>query len=249
LGAIERLDAAVQRGERAAVAAILAVMGLVVFLDVVYRVTPDPTDSPQQYVAILAGVTVVASLAWRSRGVRNPLPQGAGVGLVVTVVLVVYRVALPNGLMLTEPIQLQPQPLALALTLWLGMLGASLAAAERRHLAADIGSKLWPARLAPYAVAAGHVITAAFCVGVLVLAVKSTGQNFENWSATEHRGGVLSGTGIPKWLATASILYGMVALALRFSLEAWRVATGRVAIGGDDTLRQLGIEEPVEASK
>lgn len=242
MGALERFDRALLGVEKAAVAAILAVMGIVVFLDVAYRVSPDPREEPTRYVAVAAAATVLSALALRYKGRRNAMPLGAGIGVGITVLLVLYRMT-PNGLMLSEPVMLQPQPLALALTLWLGMFGASIAAHDRRHLALDIGSKLWPPSIAPRVAALGHVVTAAFCLLVLGLAVESTAHNFENWSATEHRGGVLSGTDIPKWTATASILYGMAVLAFRFLAQAARVWTGAERIDEDDTLRQLGIEE------
>jgi TRAP-type C4-dicarboxylate transport system permease small subunit len=133
------------------------------------------------------------------------------------------------------------QPFALALTLWVGMLGASLAAHERRHLALDIGSKLWPAAWRPRVAAAGHLVTAAFCVGILWLAGRSVADHLALWRDTDGAAGTLSGTSIPRWLAVAAIPWGMATLALRFSAEAWRAWTGRRVEDGDDTLHQLGI--------
>ena len=154
----------------------------------------------------------------------------------------------PNGLVWS-------QTLALALTLWLGTMGASLAAHSRRHLALDIGSKLWPASMAPKIAAIGHLCTAAFCLGLIFLAGRSifgfelsgthVPGHLDIWRDSDGAGGTLSGTGIPKWLASLAIPYGMAVIAFRFTLDAYRTWTGQLAIGEDDTLHQLGItEEP-----
>ena len=133
------------------------------------------------------------------------------------------------------------QPFALALTLWVGMLGASLAAHERRHLALDVGSKIWPAAVRPWVAAAGHVVTALFCVVVLWLGWRSLEGHVALWSETEGAGGTLSGTSIPKWAAVAAIPWGMGTLTFRFLLEAARTVRGEVPDDADDTLHQLGI--------
>jgi TRAP-type C4-dicarboxylate transport system permease small subunit len=245
---LERLDDLIVRAERFVVAALLSVMGLVVFLDVAHRVstrTGSPLNNPV-VVTILGAV--VATLAFRTRGVAQPLPKGLGVGVGLALAQIAFVYVLPNGLVWS-------QTLALALTLWLGTMGASLAAHSRRHLALDIGSKLWPASVAGKVAAVGHLCTAAFCVGILFLAVRSlvgfdlggshVPGHIDIWRGSDGAAGTLSGTGLPKWMAFVSIPYGMAVLAFRFSLEAARTWTGRVAVGGDDTLHQLGItEEP-----
>ncbi len=134
------------------------------------------------------------------------------------------------------------QPFALALTLWVGMIGASLAAHERRHLALDVGSKLWPAAARPFVAALGHLVTAGFCLGMLWLAQRSIVEHVALWKDTGGAGGTLSGTAIPKWFAVGAVPWGMLTLSVRFLAEAWRAVTGQIPEDVDDTLHQLGID-------
>lgn len=248
--ALERLDELLLRVEKTVVAAVLAVMGLVVFFDVVNRTVAG--ESPLFSAGLVVAGAVLGALAAGSR--RRPVSpvRGAIAGGLGAAALAALPFVFPNGLVWS-------QPLALALTLWLGTIGASIAAHERRHLALDIGSKLWPAAVAPYAAAFGHLATGVFCVGLFVLAWRSLfgfsldGQlvqgHIEVWSSSDGQGGTLSGTAIPKWAAVASIPYGMAMLAFRFGLEAWRAATGRAPTDADDPLHQLGIKTSEEVTR
>lgn len=236
MAAIRAFDALLLRVERAVVAAMLALMGLVVFLDVAYRVSTR-TGSLLAEPVVVAGVgAVIGWLALRTRGTPQAFARGVGIGVALAAAQLVYVRVLPNGLVWS-------QTLALALTLWLGCIGASIAAHERRHLALDVGSKIWPPALAGRIAAMGHLATALFCVVLLGLGLRSVEAHLELWEQTDGAAGTLSGTAIPKWAAAAAIPYGMTVLAFRFLLEAWDTWTGRVAVGGDDTLHQLGIEE------
>ena len=190
---LNRVDQGLARVERIVAAGMLGIMGVVVFLSVLHRMTAS--------------------------GLAKVAPD-------VTVPTLALDAA---------------QPFALALTLWVGMIGASLAAHERRHLALDVGSKLWPVSLRPWAAAAGHLVTALFCIVTLVLGWTSLGGHFTLWMETDGGGGTLSGTSIPKWAAVAAIPWGMGTLAFRFLLEAVRTVRGEVPADADDTLHQLGI--------
>lgn len=244
-----RFDAALLRVEHVVVAMVLAVMGSVVFLDVVTRSVAG--KGPAFWAACLVIGAVAGALAGRSRKTPVAAPVSAAAGVAAAAALCALPLAFPNGLIWS-------QPLALALTLWLGTIGASIAAYERRHLALDIGAKLWPARFAPIAAGIGHLVTAVFCVVLLGLAWRSMfgfeldGQHVpghvEVWTSSDHAAGNLSGTDIPRWVAVASILYGMLVLAFRFTVEAVRLFMGLEATGGDDTLRMLGIAGPDEAT-
>lgn len=261
LETLDRVDGWIYRMERRAVAAMLGVMGFVVFLDVVYRVSatrdsplvPDALESAlgSAAVPVWGGLVlaVLGVLAFRTRGDAAAAPKGLAVGAASGVLLFAYITLLPNGLVWS-------QTLALSLTLWMGMTGACIAAYQRRHLALDVGSKLWPPSVAPKVSAVGHFVTAAFCALVVVLGLMSvfgTGSgesripgHLDSWIDSDFAGGTMTGTVIPKWLVMSSIPVGMVILAFRFTLQGVKVWTGREELGGDDTLRQLGLEEEVE---
>lgn len=231
-----RVDGLLFEAEKAVVALMLASMGTVVFLDVFHRVSTRTDSLLANPLFTAATAAVIGVLAMRTRGdaTRTGVGKGVAVGVVFGVAQMVFVRALPNGLIWS-------QTFALALTLWLGLIGASLAAHEGRHLALDVGAKLWPKALAPKMVALGHLVTAAFCLLLLYLSVRSTGQHIALWQQTGHAGGTLSGTDIPKWFAAMAIPYGTLALTFRFTLEAVRTWRGDIEIGGDDTLKQLGI--------
>jgi TRAP-type C4-dicarboxylate transport system permease small subunit len=232
---VEVFDDAVYRVERGAVAAVLALMGLVVFLDVVHTVGSRQGGllANPAFVAVLA--SIVAALALATRGVGGAWWKGTLVGVGLAGAQAAFVRLVPNGLVWS-------QTLALSLTLWLGTVGASLAAHDRRHLAMDVGGKLWPEALAPKAAAIGHFVTAAFCVLLCWLGVRSVAANWDLWASTGGAAGNLSGLDIPKWFPSLSIPYGTAMLAFRFTLEGWRTWNGEVDLSGDDTLHQLGIQ-------
>ena len=243
------------RGERAAVAVMLMVMGSVVFLDVVYRVTatgesrlvPDALEAvltnhaAPVWMALVFGV--VGVFAFRTRGDSGAGAKGALTGVAVGVALEAYIALFPNGLP-------SPQTIALALTLWLGMAGACLAAYQRRHLALDVGSKLWPPSVAPKVAAVGHMVTAGLCLLLVILGIRSIfgferagidiPGHIDNWTMG---GGKMTGTVIPLWAAAASIPVGCAVLCFRFTLQAIKVWSGEEKLPGDDTLKQLGIDD------
>ena len=258
---LDRFDAWMFRQEQRVVAAMLATMGMVVFLDVVLRVAnsaesplvPDVLEStlPAGWATPVWAAVVgsaVGGLALRTRGSSGAAVKGVGLGIGAGLGLRGLMLLVPNGLIWS-------QTLALSLTLWLGMAGACLAAYQRRHLALDVGSKLWPPALAPKIAAVGHFVTATFCVVILVLGWRSlvgvgSGEahvpgHLDTWIDSEHAAGTMTGTFIPKWIVMLSIPFGMLVLAFRFALEGVKVWTGREVQGGDDTLRQLGIDEEV----
>jgi TRAP-type C4-dicarboxylate transport system permease small subunit len=232
---IERLDGAIYRVERALVAVFLLVMGVFVFLDVVHRVSTREGSWMHSPLAVGVVASVVAALAFRTRDAEGWPWKGVATGAAIVVAQLAFVKLLPNGLVWS-------QTLALALTLWLGTMGASLAAHERRHLAMDVGAKIWPPALLPKITALGHLVTGLFCLMLFWLGTRSVVANWDLWSGSGHAAGNLSGLAIPKWVPSLAIPYGMGVLAFRFLLDTWRAWTGRLAVGGDDTLHQLGID-------
>ncbi|MFN7953692.1 MAG: TRAP transporter small permease [bacterium] len=239
---VERFDDWLYRVEQVVVATMLAIMGVVVFLDVAQRVSTRAGSWLANPALVGLVAALVSVLAFRTRHEPWPraVPKGTGLGIVLGLLQVAFVRLVPNGLVWS-------QTLALGFTLWLGTIGATLAAHDRKHLALDVGSKLWPDSMLPAATAVGHLVTAAFCLGIGYLGARSCVEHYELWRATEGAAGTLTALPIPKWLVFSSIPYGMGSLAFRFVLEAWRTWTGQIRAGDDDTLAQLGIQrEPAE---
>lgn len=243
---ISRLDDVIYRAERALVALMLGLMGLVVFLDVVYRVSTRSESALANPWVMGPAFAILGALAVHTRGGRPWL--GLPIGLAFVAGQKAFVTLLPYGLVWS-------QTLALSLTLWLGLVGASLAAYERRHLALDIGSKLWPPALAPKMAALGHLLTAACCVFLLWLAARSifgysldgahVPGHWDVWSDSEGAAGTMTALPIPKWAVFASIPYGMGMLAFRFVGHAVKTWVGEEEVE-EDALAQLGLHVEAE---
>jgi TRAP-type C4-dicarboxylate transport system permease small subunit len=251
IGLIERIDRLAYQSERRTVAAMMLAMGAIVFLDVAYRVSRTQTTLAQALesgrvadlvnallanpVAIVVGGTLLGGLAFRTRGDSTPWLRGLALGAGAAGAQWALLVVFPNGLVWAQTV-------ALALTLWLGLIGACLAAYDRRHLALDVGSKLWPEAWRPRVAAVGHAVTALFCLGILYLSLFSIRDHYDTWASSDHHGGTLTGLDVPKWAVFLAIPVAMLVLAARFGLEAAKTWLGLETDLGDETLHQLGIK-------
>ncbi len=230
------IDEFLYRQEKRVVAAMLLTMGVMVFFDVMHRVSTREGSFLANPAIMVAIASVVATLAFVTRGTSQAIGKGIATGIAIIAGQQVFIRVMPNGLVWS-------QTLAMAFTLWLGMIGACLAAHDRRHLALDVGSKLWPASIAHRVAAVGHFITALFSFGILFLSIRSVGEHYHTWASTEGAAGTLTGLPVPKFAVFAAIPIGMAILGFRFTLEGIKVWLGLQEVGGDDTLRQLGIED------
>jgi TRAP-type C4-dicarboxylate transport system permease small subunit len=127
--------------------------------------------------------------------------------------------------------------------LWVGLLGASLAAHEHRHLALDLGSKLWPRRWLPAVQAVGNVVTALFCLVFAFLAVVSLRDHVKDYADTDGAGGIFVALPIPKWAAFSVIPVAFVIMALRFLAQAREGLLAGV-VEEDDPLKLMGMTVP-----
>lgn len=243
------LTAAIVRVEKAVVAIGMGIMGVVVFFDVIHRMASrdrgvlmrifgeDATWTNPVGTAIGCAVLLgVVYAALRTRGepaskrtaIRSVVVAGAIYGGLRLFVFV-----LPNGLVWS-------QTLGLVLMLWVGLVGASLAAHEHRHLSLDLGSKLWPKKALPMVQAVGNVVTAGFCLVFAFLAVKSLGDHFKDYADTDGAGGIFVALPIPKWAAFSVIPVAFVIMAVRFLAQA-RDGVLKGEIEDDDPLKLLGM--------
>jgi C4-dicarboxylate transporter DctM subunit len=109
-------------------------------------------------------------------------------------------------------------PFTLNLTLWVGLLGAAIAAREGKLLTLATGEFL-PKRIAGLAHVIGGGVGAAiammFAVGGLALVV------------TERASGDTIAAGVPTWVSTIAFPVGFTLIALRLALRASPTWTGR----------------------
>ncbi len=239
--------------ERRFVSIAMGVMGLVVFLDVAHRVTAtrgglsqrlfgDSTSGVVVGGVVFAAVWVVAvrgALAMRAEA-DGTGPGGIKAWVKAVVIVAVgvlalqlFVVVLPNGLVWSKT-------LGLILMLWVGLIGASLATHERRHLALDLGAKLWPKKILPIVQGVGNVVTALFCAILAVLAVVSIRAHLGDWHDTDGAGGIYPDLPIPKWIAFLVMPLGFGLMAARFTLQAIESFRGRIE--EDDVMHMIGIE-------
>lgn len=233
----------IYRIEQRFVALAMGVMGVVVFFDVVHRVASRELTLPARIAwGVIAVVVCTAAIRMRNRAApqaetKNWI-QGTLVAAALWVGLKAFIAVLPNGLVWS-------QTLGLVLTLWVGIFGASMATKQKRHLALDLGSRLWPKKALPYVQAVGNLITAAFCLVLAALAVASLRDHYRDFSDTGGAGGTFAAIAIPKWLAYLGLPVGFGLMALRFLAQVRDGFRGQV--DEDDAMRMLGLE--VEGDK
>ena len=224
--------------EQRFVAVAMGVMGVVVFFDVVHRVASREL-SPLGRLAWGAITVIVCTAALRMRQRAEPLAptktwiQGGLLAAALWIALRLFLVVLPNGLVWS-------QTLGLVLTLWVGIIGASMATRQHRHLALDLGSKLWPKKALPYVQAAGNFLTGLFCLVLAGLAIVSLRDHFRDYAQTDGAGGVFPALAIPKWIAFFGLPIGFLLMAVRFFAQVRDGFRGKVE--EDDALRLLGLE-------
>ena len=237
------LDRRLYRLERAVAGALFLAMVGVMFLSVAHRVFsreegrlsllllrllehlalhPDPAQVHGAWSTILNLVLTWLFALLAMRTLRRPValtwPQALAraslltVGLAAAVALLLW--ALPNGLVWGPAV-------ALALMLWVGFLGASMATYENKHLALEMGEKLWPRRAQPYVKGLAALVTAALCAVLGVLAQRSALLHHQAWLDNPLTGQLLP-TEIPKWTVFLVLPYTFGVMALRFAGEGYR---------------------------
>jgi TRAP-type C4-dicarboxylate transport system permease small subunit len=108
---------------------------------------------------------------------------------------------------------------SLSCMLWVGFLGASMATYERRHLALEMGEKLWRGKALTVVRALAWLSAAGVCLFLLSLSVLSISEHHDAW-ALNHLAGNLLPTGIPKWVVFLIFPYTFVVMTLRFVAQS-----------------------------
>jgi TRAP-type C4-dicarboxylate transport system permease small subunit len=234
---LDRLDRQIARVERGLCVLTLAVMTLVLAASVAHRVAsrpegrlstallfllrpwhPDPAfmHGPVSLALNAALATGGLYLALRSRPLpRKPLPC-LGIALILTLL----GGLLVHALLLAVPYGLPWAPaVGLACMLWAGLLGASLAAAQGRHLSLEVSDHLYPPGHRPRIRRVGLLLASATSALLAALALESVHEHWLAWSAN-HDAATLQPTDVPLWLALAILPWSFAMMSWRFLRRA-----------------------------
>ncbi len=251
---LKKFDHQLYRIERAIVVTSLVVMAIVVFLDVVHRTfsgegsklasamakvlgmlgspIEEGSDSYQQLVSAAPYISIVVGLLLGYFGVRSAkrsepvAPARAAIyavgGLVVAYGLVrLLLVLLPNGLIWS-------QPLALVLTLWVGFVGASMCTYENKHLKVEAVQRFLPAKYKPAVAFLSGAATAAVCFALMWVSIRYVRFNYDEYVATEGRGGLFLGMDVPKYLGFVALPVSFAIMTARFMGQAIAALRGEI---------------------
>lgn len=229
-GRLARLDAAIYEVEKKFVGALMLIMGAVMFADVVHRVF---SRAPGRLATMMAGLTG-QSVEWldqmvapaviglfglfiiygaiRSRQATMPAPT---VFLRATLTLIAAT-ALVQGFVRLVPEGVVWAPyFSLCLLLWVGLIGASMATYSGRHLALEMGEKIWPESWRDKVRSVSGLVAAAFAVLITVLGTMSLVDHFGIWLESPEAN-LIPSVDLPKWTVFWVVPYAFGIIALRY---------------------------------
>ena len=193
---LRKLDDLIYEGERVIVSAALVVMSIVVFLDVVFRtVQVSSTNLLIGFSTALLIASLVGSFTrrWETE-VSTQKKLIAGLGAFGLIVLSCYLITLkPNGFGWS-------QKLALCLMLWVGLLGASMATHDGRHIAVDAVRQVVPEELKRSFEFMSGAVTVVISTTLTLLAIGYVRSNWGEWLESDMEAGVFESTNIADYL-------------------------------------------------
>jgi TRAP-type C4-dicarboxylate transport system permease small subunit len=226
---LRALDDAVYRVERGLVALFFGFMSLTVFVHTLHggidRYALASCGDPAMASCGAAwGVTLAAAAilfalgfaAVRARRRQRERPL-AGTWKTALVISIVATGAL-QGLLWAFPRGWEwSAQLALALLLWVGLLGASLVTKERRHIHVEAVKKFLPPRLQRFAAFLANLLAAVLCAFVATIGALFTERLYIAWSDSGGRAAILEQVPwIPEWTVGLAIPMTFAVMALRF---------------------------------
>jgi TRAP-type C4-dicarboxylate transport system permease small subunit len=119
------------------------------------------------------------------------------------------------------------QPLGLILTLWVAFLGASMATKDNLHLKVEAVQKALPEHIRRISGLLSGLLTAAFCMLLAYLAYEWVVSMKEQWTNSNHLGGLHDGIDIPKWASFCIVPLAYMLMGVRF------VGIGLLAFRGE----------------
>ncbi len=258
---IDRLDDVVLSIERVLLLATLSLMTLLVTLDVVQRTFSRPVsktatlmlsfmtapsaetqklviETVGPWVFNLGSLLLVILATHSARAIKaeklaKPLPSfppSIGIGLAVWAGLAGFVQALLYFFPSSLP---GAQKFSLGLMLWSGMLGASIATRQRRHIILDTVKKSLDAKMGNLFSLIGGVVTFAFCALLTVLALIQLQGEYVLWRDGDGVG-VFDALPIPRWLVTLALPVTFGTMAFRFLGAGIRDYVWGPPVGGVD---------------
>lgn len=213
---IRRIDELWHKGERLLCGGLFLLMALMVFASVVTETFGNRREWTDVIVLGVVCFVAVRTRAVKPGEVRWPLPVAAAVAAAATLVIAgavyLYTERYPGGF-------IWAQKLALVMMIWVALLGASMAAYERSHLALELGEKLWPARILHVVKALSLGVASAFCAASALLA----------WNLVLHQRAegapVVANEWLPSWVAFLVVPYAFLAMGVRLAAQSFTTAT------------------------
>jgi TRAP-type C4-dicarboxylate transport system permease small subunit len=224
-----RVDARLFYVEQRLSGAMMFAMGALVTLDVVHRVfsrSPGRIASmlasliggePEQHDTFLAPLLIVLAVlalsygAFRSRDPELPTSQAAVRALAATAVSIAVVQAFvrlfPEGIVWAPAV-------GLCLLLWVGLMGASMATYKSRHLALEMGEKLWPEKARPAMRAVSKLVTASFTLFLAGLGLASTYGHYGSWME-DPLSAIIPSAELPKWLVFSVVPFAFGVMTVR----------------------------------
>jgi C4-dicarboxylate transporter DctQ subunit len=171
-------------------------------------------------VFVVFALVVIILAAHAARGVtaeRKSQPPPKFIGSVIAGALVFVGLAIAvKALLWLFPSSVPgAQKFALGLMLWAGMLGASVAAKERRHIVVDAVTKKLDAGDKRLFALLGGLASGAFCGFVGYLSGRQLAGEIHDW-ATNEGVGLYESLPIPVWISTLAIPTAFILMGARF---------------------------------
>jgi C4-dicarboxylate transporter DctQ subunit len=185
-------------------------------------------------VLALALLTLAAHASRQVKAERTnaPAPRLTG-SLALGVAALLVASAAVKALLWAFPSSVPgAQKLALGLMLWAGMLGASLATREKRHIVVDTLKKKVPQERERLFALVSGVVTSVFCAFVALLGALQLASEIGAWAGGEGVG-MYESVPLPTWIATLAIPAAFSIMALRFLAYAVRDFRFGPQRGGD----------------
>lgn len=136
--------------------------------------------------------------------------------LLVMILLAVAQIVLRN---VAGESLVWADPFLRVAVLWIGLLGASIAARDNSHIAIDVATRYLPERLARFSGVLLALFAAIVCAMVgwyALLFVRS-----------EHEYGTVAFAHVPAWICEAIMPFAFAMIAVRYMIIAFGTAVGR----------------------